>query len=107
MGTVSAANFALVTVTVINLLLFVFAVILEVAAFLHCLLQRPDAFPAVGTLSKGLWLALIGGALLLTIIVLASPIGMLGLVIGIIIAAVYLLDVRPAIRDIAGSSGGW
>ena len=27
-------------------------------AFIHCLRTRPDAFPAVGRQSKGLWLAL-------------------------------------------------
>lgn len=107
MDALAAVNFAGPIVTAVELLLFLFALIIEVAAFLHCLLQRPDAFKAVGTLSKGLWLALTGGAAFLTLFVLSGSLGILGL-IGVIAAAVYLLDVRPAIRDLAGGgSGGW
>ena len=65
-------------------------------AFIHCLRTRADAFPAIGRQSKGLWLALTGGA---TLVSLAwfSPIGILGIA-SIVIAAVYLLDIRPEDR---------
>jgi hypothetical protein len=67
-------------------------------AFIHCLRTRPDAFPAIGRQSKGLWLALTGGA---TLVSLAwfSPIGILGIA-SIVIASVYLLDIRPKIAEI-------
>ncbi|MGH3716984.1 MAG: DUF2516 family protein [Micromonosporaceae bacterium] len=109
MDALAAVRFAGPIVEIVDLIIFVFAVTIEVAAFVHCLLQRPDAFKAVGTLSKGLWLALTGGAALLSLLILSSPVGILGL-IGITAASVYLLDVRPAIRDLAGGgggSGGW
>jgi Protein of unknown function (DUF2516) len=67
-------------------------------AFIHCLRTRPDAFPAIGRQSKGLWLALTGGA---TLVSLAwfNPIGILGIA-SIVIASVYLLDIRPKIAEI-------
>jgi len=104
MNAVVAVQFATPVVYWINVLLFIFAVVIEAAAFIHCLLQRPDAFRAVGTLSKGLWLALTGGAVFLSLLLLTSPTGLLGL-IGIIAAAVYLLDVRPAIRNLSNGLG--
>lgn len=107
MEALAAVRFAGPVIDAIDLLIFIFAVTIEIAAFVHCLLQRADAFKAVGTLSKGLWLALTGGAALLSLVILSSPIGILGL-IGITAASIYLLDVRPAIRDLAGGgSGGW
>lgn len=102
----AAVNFAEPIVRWVNFVIFIFAVIIEIAAFVHCLLQRPDAFRAVGTLSKGLWLALTGGAVFLSLLLLSSPTGILGL-IGITAAAIYLLDVRPAVRDASDGSGGW
>ncbi len=67
-------------------------------AFIHCLRTRPDAYPAVGRQSKGLWLGLTGGA---TLVALAgfNPIGILGIA-AIVIASVYLLDIRPRIAEI-------
>ena len=69
-------------------------------AFVHCLRARPDAFPAIGRSSKGLWLALTGGA---TLVALAgfSAMTMFGIA-AIVISAVYLLDIRPRIREITG-----
>lgn len=71
-------------------------------AFIHALRTRPDAFPAIGRQSKGLWLALTGGA---TLVSLAwfSPIGILGIA-SIVIASVYLLDIRPKIAEILSGS---
>jgi hypothetical protein len=89
----------------VNWLLFVLVLLIEVAAFGHCLLQRPDAFSAINTLPKGAWLAMIGGSVLWTLI-FRSAFGILGLV-AITIAAVYLLDVRPALRDAIDGRGSW
>lgn len=89
----------------INLVLFVFAMAIELVAFVHCVIQRRDAFEAVGTLSKGLWLALIGGSAALTL--LLGSVGNIFGLIGITAAAVYLLDVRRGIRDLSDGSGPW
>ncbi len=67
-------------------------------AFIDCARRRADAFPAIGRHSKGLWLGLTGAA---TLVALAgfSPIGILGIA-AIVIAGVYLLDIRPRIVEI-------
>lgn len=67
-------------------------------AFIDCLRARPDAFPAIGRQSKGLWLALTGGATLVSLATF-SPIGILGIA-SMVIAGVYLLDIRPKIVEI-------
>jgi hypothetical protein len=102
---IAAQYFYLDVVNGVNWLLFIFALLIEVAAFGHCLIQRPDAFPAINTLPKGAWLAMIGGSLLVTLLT-QSPLGILGL-IAITIAAIYLLDVRPALRDAIDGRGSW
>lgn len=66
-------------------------------AFVHCLRARPDAFPAIGRSSKGLWLALTGGAVLSSLVF--SPMSIFGIA-AIVIASVYLLDIRPRIAEI-------
>ena len=93
-------------VTAIDWTLLIVALVVQVAAFVHCLLQRPDAFQAVGTLSKGLWLALLGGTMALSLLFMPGPTRIFGL-IAVIAALVYLLDIRPAIRDLSGGSTGW
>jgi uncharacterized membrane protein len=67
-------------------------------AFVHCLRSRPDAFPAIGRSSKGLWLALTGGAVVISLAGF-SAMSMFGIA-AIVIAAVYLLDIRPKIIEI-------
>ena len=67
-------------------------------AFIDCIRARPDAFPAIGRQSKGMWLALTGGATLVSLATF-SPIGILGIA-SIVIAGVYLLDIRPKIAEI-------
>lgn len=98
-------DFAAVVEYYIGLLLTVFTLVLELVALVHCAIQRSDAFRAVGTLSKLVWLLLIGGSTLLTLLLGASPLGVIGLV-GLVAASVYLLDVKPGLRDLR-SGGLW
>jgi Protein of unknown function (DUF2516) len=78
-------------------------------AFVHALLQRADAFTAVGTLSKPAWLAILGGLFLIVglFIGLGGAFGMLRIFmwIGIAAAAYYLLETRRGIKDV--SEGPW
>lgn len=105
-GMASAAPiFYVHVVQVVNLLLFIFELVIEIAAFGHCLLQRPDAFSAINTLPKGAWLALLAVSVLVTLLSTTS-IGLLGL-IGVTVAAVYMLDTRPALRDAIDGRGSW
>jgi hypothetical protein len=70
-------------------------------SFLHCMRARPDAFPAIGRHSKTLWLLLTGLATLVSL-VRTNPIDFLGIA-SIVIAAVYLLDVKPKIAEITSN----
>ena len=90
----------------IDLALFFFSLVIEGVAFVHCLTQRSDAFPAIGTLPKGAWLGIIGITLLLTVLFFTPGISLLGL-IGITAAAIYLLDVRIGLRDVTDGHGPW
>jgi hypothetical protein len=90
----------------INWLLFLVAVVLGLTAFVHALTQRGDAFAAIGTLPKPAWLAIIGICTLLGFPGLFGTLSVFGL-IGIAAALIYLLDVRPGLRDIADGRGMW
>ena len=86
-----------------------FALAILAWAFIHALMQRADAFTAVGTLSKPAWLGILGALLFIT----GLFIGILGgggllrifMWIGIGAAAFYLLETRRGIKDAA--EGPW
>lgn len=90
----------------IYLLIDLVMAVCSVWAFVSCLRTRPDAFPAIGRSSKGLWLALTGVAAFYSIgavLLQAAPLGIL--TIGaIVVTAVYLLDIRPRILEITRGS---
>ena len=90
---------------VIDLVLLVFALVVQGVALVHCITQRSDAFSAIGTLPKGAWVAILGVCLLLTLLSL-GPISIFGL-IGVAAALVYLLDVRIGLRDLTDGKGFW
>lgn len=93
----------------IDLAVWIFCLVIGAAAILHCLVQRADAFPAIGTMSKTIWLALTGGGELLTAVAPTLRMGYLSLflLISAGIFAVYLLDIRPALRDAVDGHGSW
>src|SRR5262245_26931523 len=84
----------------INVLLLISFLVIEIVAFVNCATQRADAFPVVGSLSKAAWLAILGAAVLLTF-VCSLPNARFSIFgfIAITASALYLLDVRPALRD--------
>lgn len=92
-------------VGIIDLIILILSLIVQGVALVHCLTQRGDAFPAIGTLPKGAWLAILGVALILTLISGAAT-GIFGL-IGVAAAAIYLLDVRVGLRDLSDGKGFW
>jgi hypothetical protein len=79
--------------------------IVEIWAFVSCLTQRAEAFTVVGRIPKGGWMAMTFAALLVTLLfgTLRSPLGL----IAVVIALVYLLDLRPALRDAVDGHGPW
>jgi uncharacterized protein DUF2516 len=104
----SAPIFYLQVEFYLNVLLLVAFLVIEIAAFVNCATQRADAFSVVGSLSKVAWLAILGGAVLLTFLCSLSSarLTIFGF-IAITASAIYMLDVRPALRDAANGSGSW
>lgn len=100
---VLAASFVAPVMQIIGLILFIGVAGTELYALIHAVTQRADAFTAAGKLTKPAWLAINAGALLLTLVFRADPKGLLGL-IAITAALVYIVDVRPAVREVSGGS---
>ncbi|SCL14393.1 DUF2516 family protein [Micromonospora inyonensis] len=91
--------------SVIELILLVFALILQGVALVHAITQRADAFAAIGTLPKGGWIAILAVCLALTLLGF-GPLTLFGLV-GIAAGLIYLLDVRTGLRDLSDGKGFW
>jgi hypothetical protein len=73
---------------------------LKVFAFVDALRTDTHAFPYAGKRTKGLWLAITGVALAVNVVVI-NPLNFLNL-IGVVAAVVYLVDVRPAVKQYRG-----
>lgn len=83
------------------------AFIVEIWAFVDAVRRPAAAYAAAGKLSKQLWLIILGVALLFG---MAGAVGFVSIIqmlpiIGFIAAAVYLADVRPAVRQYGGRGG--
>jgi hypothetical protein len=105
----SAAPLFYITVQqYLDLVLLIAFLAVEAVAFLNCLTQRSDAFPVVGSLSKIAWVAILAACLIFTA-VCARPGGGLSIFgfAAITATLVYLLDVRPALRDAVNGTGSW
>jgi hypothetical protein len=76
------------------------ALVLGAYAFVHAAIQRPDAYTAAEKMTKPIWLAILGGTVLLAL-VLGAPVGS---AIVICAAGIYLVDVRPKILEVQGKS---
>jgi hypothetical protein len=96
--------FAYVFTDWVERILLLIVLVIEIVAFVNCLMQRAEAFPVVGSIPKGGWLALTGGAVVFT--ALLGVVSIFGM-IAIAAALVYLLDVRPALRDAVDGHGSW
>lgn len=101
----AAPIFAFEVRSVIQLILLVFALVIQGVALVHAITQRGDGFAALGTLPKGGWVAILAVCLLLTLLGF-GPISLFGL-IGIAAGLIYLLDVRPGLRDLHDGRGSW
>ncbi|WP_026874596.1 DUF2516 family protein [Jiangella gansuensis] len=83
------------------LLLGVAALALKGYAFIDAVRVPTQSFPAAGKLTKPIWLGILGVAVLVEIAVFPAPLFFVNL-LGVVGAAVYLVDVRPAVRAIGG-----
>jgi len=101
----SAPIFYLDVVGYLQLLLLIMSLIVQAVALIHCLTQRGDGFQAIGTLPKGAWAAILAVCIVLTLL-FSGPVGIFSL-IGIAAALIYLLDVRPGLKDLSDGKGFW
>jgi hypothetical protein len=84
------------------------AFVVEAWAFVDAITRPQNAFAAAGKLTKTKWLLILGVAAVLGLAgaMTGSVTGILS-VVAFVAAAVYLVDVRPAVRGIKkGSSSG-
>jgi len=103
----AVADFAHPIMQAIYVVLLIGSLITEMTAFVSCLTQRPDAFAAISTLPKGMWLALLGGSMLVSLLLASfNPVSIFG-AIALCAALVYLVDIRPALRDAVNGTGSW
>ncbi len=73
--------------------LFVAILAVKVFALVDALSRPESAFPAVGKQTKTFW------TIVLVLAAVSSLLGFLSL-IGLVAAIVYLVDVRPAVKDV-------
>ena len=95
--------------TIVFVALAVAALVVEIVALVDALRRRPDAFVAAGKQTKQRWTIMLGIAAAIGFIsfngVIISPLNLLN-IIAFVAAAVYLVDVRPALRQVTGRGGG-
>lgn len=101
------------------LILGIVAFGLEVYALIESLRYSNEEYYAAGKRNKAFWTAMTGAAASVGFLTLPPPIGrdpsgVLGILslVAVVIAAVFLTDVRPALRSVRGRSsrpprGGW
>jgi hypothetical protein len=80
-------------------------IVVEIIAFIDAAIRPAKAYDAASKQSKPFWLIILGLATLATLTGIVSVFGIFG-VIGLIAALVYIIDVRPAVREI-GRGGTW
>jgi hypothetical protein len=84
-----------------DMVLFYGLLALRAWALIDCLTRRNDAFPAVDKLTKAAWAAMLALGLVFGSLIFRSPLSIFSLITAVM-AAVYLADVRPAVREISG-----
>lgn len=76
------------------------AVPVGVFAFIHALMQRPDAYTAIDRLTKPAWLGITAGAAVALLLFSFAGIGWMFWIAGLVAALVYIVDVRPRLIEV-------
>lgn len=84
-----------------NQILFWGLLLLRVWAVVDCATRKLAAFTAVDKLTKPAWLAMLVLGAFFGSVLAPDPVGPISLITAVV-AAVYLADVRPAVREISG-----
>jgi hypothetical protein len=97
--------------TLLNTLVFLASMGTRVFALVDALIRPAPAFEAAGKLTRTGWLIILGIGLAVGLF-LGTPVSLLNIA-ALIAAIVYLVDVRPAVRQLGrpdrrnGPSGQW
>ncbi|MDI1460091.1 DUF2516 family protein [Catellatospora sp. KI3] len=103
---VAALPFAFLVESVIDKVLVLVVAALLLWAFVDCAMRRADAFVAVGTLQKTVWLLIVGVAALIMVFKFLRSWDFDFLAwLSSFVAAFYLLEVRRGLREAA--DGPW
>ena len=71
----------------------------QIVVLVDAAMRREDAYRAAGKLTKPGWL------IILTVAVAANLLlGLLFTIIGVVVAMVYWVDVRPALKEVSGGN---
>ena len=84
-------------------LLLAAAFVVKIFALVDALRHKTPLYPAADKRTKPFWLALTGVSLAIQVAIL-NPLSLLNIV-GFVASAVYLADVRPALRAVTGRGG--
>jgi hypothetical protein len=76
------------------------AVPVGVFAFVHALLQRPDAYTAADRLTKPAWLAITAGSAAALLLFSFAGVAWMFWMAGLVAALVYIVDVRPKLIEV-------
>lgn len=91
---------------IVTLLLGLAAFAAEVFALVDALRHRPDAYVAAGKRTKQFWTIVLGVAVLLGFVSIGSFLLYSIGIIGVVASGIYLVDVRPALRQVSGRGSG-
>jgi hypothetical protein len=71
----------------------------QIVVLVDAALRREDAYRAAGKLTKPGWL------IILTVAIAANLLlGLLFTIVGVVVAMVYWVDVRPALKEVSGGN---
>lgn len=74
-------------------------------AFVDAVRRPAEAFTYAGKRTKVFWLVILGAAFAITFVIFFDVLSIFG-ILTVVAAAVYLVDVRPAVQQYRGGRGG-
>lgn len=83
------------------------AIPVGVFAFVHAVLQRPDAYTAANRLTKPAWMGITGGATVVMLLFSFYGPGMIFWLAGLVAVLVYIVDVRPKLIEVQRGGSNW
>ncbi|MFJ5655283.1 DUF2516 family protein [Streptomyces microflavus] len=83
-------------------LLYLGMLVLAVVAFVFAATAREDAYRAADKKKKSFWLVILGVAIAVNLLI---PMLFLQLA-GVVASIVFMVDVRPALKEVSGGGGG-